>query len=505
MAFKVSAWASVDNIVNPVLKRSTTGHGFSFQLPSPKKPRLEDAAPRIGVDDDLDAPSKSDLSLANKDPSNSLNQPQGCQTLSPLTTIPWTLKVSPDTITPLPDFPPDDTEFRRPPSPRELSNSGKGPVSPPPLITINVHSSLPQIMTEQHTDGDTLASRACAHDGKILKLILEHSVALDRPSNIVRPYYQRGMLAGYIRNGNNIKNGESDEVDEDNVDLRVLQVNKKFRDVGRKVFYGSYTFKFKSPHACKWWTNHIGTENFSNVRSMSLVLASGWEVNSSIRCSLDLCFEQQWFHFFCWLLHRHQLQYLRIEFACWPHIDSLRGLEAQELEEMHTYRGKLLAKLSAFRGLAKAIIGDLSEALLSRADAQGLALLMTQGRDTLPPPPRRPEISLSRLLREVKLGHRLKAEQVQRQMEERERYRREMGMQERTLHGMEEHQQKSNTLARLRVLNLARRRTLIRIDSESQEAADNGYIWESNRPAPRRHPTYSKRDRARYSSYSTGL
>lgn len=198
----------------------------------------------------------------------------------------------------------------------------------------------------------------------------------------VRPYYRKGMLAVYIKTGHNFKPGEACVVVQDNIDTDVMLVNKQFLEAGSRVLYGMRTFRFSDPTSCKWWFKHIGNQNVSNVRNLSLGIDSGFNVRVQDRCTIDLCFEEQWYQFFCWLLNRHCLDNLKIEFCKWlePRFVVPDNLDMQY--EIDDWRKSLIFKLQDFRRVGNAQILDVSNVFMMASDCRKIALVMMQPKDT---------------------------------------------------------------------------------------------------------------------------
>ncbi|KAK5264799.1 hypothetical protein LTR96_009966 [Exophiala xenobiotica] len=238
----------------------------------------------------------------------------------------------------------------------------------------------------------------------------------------VRPYYRKGMLAVYIKTGDNPKPGEGREVVQDNIDFDVMLVNKQFLEVGSRILYGMRTFRFNDPASCKWWFKHIGTQNVSKVRNLSISIDSGFNVKVQDRCTLDLCFEEQWYQFLCWLLNRHRLENLKIEFCNWlePRFVVPNNLEMQY--EVHDWRKCLILKLRDFRGVGTARIIDVSNVIVMAPDCRKIALMMMQPKDTgyvSPIIKRKPP--LEDLLQELRLKNQeIQAKRAQSQVAEQE-------------------------------------------------------------------------------------
>ncbi|EXJ82485.1 hypothetical protein A1O3_06298 [Capronia epimyces CBS 606.96] len=271
----------------------------------------------------------------------------------------------------------------------------------------------------------------------ILRKIIGHVFVLEGlGEQFMWPFYRQGMLAGYIRVG------KGDEAVNDNVNLQLLRVNKLFRATGSQVFYGGRTFVFDDPILCSWWTTHIGTMNFSNIRSLTVRIDSGFPpVYLDIRSAIDLTFEEEWFGFFCWLKDRHQLDAIHIELCGWLNIHVIRvkrnpstspaELETEEKAEILHWRRKLQGKISKLRGLQYASIADNQNSTLTPTECDELCALMTQSRDTLPKSPDRRNMPLSEVLAQVRLNNQQHGagnimsvqEEVEQQEEERRRSR----------------------------------------------------------------------------------
>ncbi|KIW26114.1 uncharacterized protein PV07_09241 [Cladophialophora immunda] len=213
-----------------------------------------------------------------------------------------------------------------------------------------------------------------------LDLFLGHIFALKpHEGDVIRPYYQQGKLAGYIRTGS------ANLVEQDNVDLRAMRVNKEFRDAGSRLVYGRYIFHFKDAENCRWWTTHIGSQNFHNLRMLCVSMRSGWDLDCEIISTLDLCHEEQWQRFFSWLRHRHRLDGLILDFSNWDVVQASRRLTEERQAEVLEWREALLNKLSELRGFTQVSIVDPFEVAIAAAEKDGWSATLTQARE--PPPP----------------------------------------------------------------------------------------------------------------------
>lgn len=222
------------------------------------------------------------------------------------------------------------------------------------------------------------------------------------------------MLTGYVRSGSDSRTNDSTEVLQDNVDLRAMQVCKQFREIGSRLFYGEQTFNLSDPQLCKWWFKHIGIHNLSGIRSLSLVLRSGFQILKpsgynvglddryevlapEVRNSFDLSHEEYWYQFFLWFLPRHRLREIFITLDGWPKVEmrtqnSSLEHETNELkrarqekeqgcqEEILDWRRKLVGTLQRYRGLWKATIRDPDQGFLGPRDCSNIEMMMIQHR-----------------------------------------------------------------------------------------------------------------------------
>ncbi|OAG45467.1 hypothetical protein AYO21_00101 [Fonsecaea monophora] len=243
-----------------------------------------------------------------------------------------------------------------------------------------------------------------------LELFLGHVFALKpTPGDVVRPFYRQGKLAGYIRTGS------ADMVEQDNVDLRAMRVSREFRDVGSRLVYGRYTFCFDDAQNCRWWTKHIGRQNFANLRAVSVRVESGWTVPCDDICSVDLCFEEQWQRFFTWMRYRHRMDALVLDFSPWRPVPTYRELSDERRAEVTEWRDSLLATLSELRGFTVVKIVDRYEVAIPAADKDEWCATMTEAREPPPPPPPvdTPSMPLGQILKRLR--------EMRRQQEYRER------------------------------------------------------------------------------------
>jgi hypothetical protein len=200
----------------------------------------------------------------------------------------------------------------------------------------------------------------------------------DKKESYVRPSYRKGMLHGYIRTGSNLRSDAEDEVFEENIDLRAIQVNKKFADAGRRHFYQNHAFVLRHPAVCKWWVKHIGNQNFENVRKLFLEIYTGFEVPIGVHCSLDLTIEEQWTQFFCWLRPRHKLQTLHIDLEGWQNLYYARDMPEGMKEEIDRCRQDLIDRMGRLRDLVTVRLRDHARRYLSLRNCHHFELLMIQ-------------------------------------------------------------------------------------------------------------------------------
>lgn len=239
----------------------------------------------------------------------------------------------------------------------------------------------------------------------ILKKILEDVFILEGHDwEYVWPTYRQGMLAGYIRVG------KGDEAENENINLQVLRVNKLFRAVGGQAFYGDRTFCFNNPTVCNWWVKRIGSYNFSKIRSLTVMINSGYQVYGELRSAIDLTAEEEWFNFFCWMEDKHRLSRIYVELCQWENVHDMQvapgggTMNVQEKGEIIRYRHRLLQKISSVRGVKHAIVKDRNDCVLSQVDCERLCRLIIQGRETLPKLSNQRDMSLAEVMATVGLN-----------------------------------------------------------------------------------------------------
>lgn len=310
---------------------------------------------------------------------------------------------------------------------------------------------------------------------KILAYVFaDNGLSTDR----IWPFYRQGMLAGYIRTG------AGNEVIQENIDLHAMQVNKQFRDAGSRAFYADHEFIFTSAALCKWWFKHIGAQNVSNVRTLSVEVRSGYEIEARERSSLDSTCEEQWYQFFCWLRNRHNLKNIRIDLVDWYRGN---GGDAGENEEMHRWRVELLAKVSTMRGLSHVQIKDYAGIWVRGRDSQEMGLMMCQKETLQPPRKDRRDTPLSEVLRQLKFNARAKAK-----VEEEERRRRQDRMNAQRI--SEEYIRRNH-------------RYNFSVTGDASGNVGNSMspfqFYAGDGAVMKKQLTYSKKDRARFSSSQT--
>lgn len=457
MGFKTTSWTRTDATERP--KRAGS---FSFPIPSPKKPRLERAAEakspdvvwvskaneveqagKVSVLPAIDLQTKGFLGGCHQTSCRTASTPRflAGSYVSPTVRVFLLSEMmancsksmdsdlasaQQDVLLPSSADPPPFLPPQLPPTPGllyegedriEISSVAKAipaqgplPASPPTSVSINDTNGSTELTTLKRADdcpspsGPYRPFKDMAPEllDKILGYVFAHN---DEENALIRPFYRQGMLAGYIRTGNDLSasgHGKSDEVTENNLDLRAMSTCKQFMDAGSRLFYGNHAFKFSHPAPCKWWFKHIGSQNVANIRSLSIVIRSGYDAKTyeyNARSTFDLVFEEQWYQFCCWLRDRHNLHTLRIELFGWQLLQEFSNADEQTTDH---WRGELLEELHTYRGLSKAYAIDRVGSVVSQRDCNDLSLLMMQRRDTVRPLPDRRNVALAELLQLMK-------------------------------------------------------------------------------------------------------
>jgi hypothetical protein len=235
---------------------------------------------------------------------------------------------------------------------------------------------------------DLVAPRAppkqiCDLPDEILRKILGYVFVPPKVNDIaVRPWYKQGMLAGYIRTGNNIQTNIGDEVTQENIDIaQTMLVCKKFAELGQELFYGSAWFQFSDPDAFKWWLKQIGTTNLAQVRSLLVTIYPGLTVERETRSVFDLTSEEKWLQGFCDLRSRHKLNYLEVIVASDASFRQKSFMKQDEWEEISKYRCLLLDELLRYRNLKEAVIFDYTQFWGNRYECDQLSRLLGQEED----------------------------------------------------------------------------------------------------------------------------
>ena len=222
--------------------------------------------------------------------------------------------------------------------------------------------------------------------------VLEYAL-LERHRDI-RPYYRRGMLHHGIWSDGSMNY----VVDNENVDLGILRVNKVLSKQGIAIFYGQNFFTFEKAEVCRWWVQHIGQAAFSQIRSMTLNMGTGYFIHHMSRSVEELSQEETWFNVICWMQNRHKFDELYILFTGWATFGArhLKHLNKSDIEEMDKYRLRIIDKLQRFRGIPHVEIRTNQSPYLKRREADNIAMMMGQPREEPKPKPK--ELSLASLM-----------------------------------------------------------------------------------------------------------
>ncbi len=227
--------------------------------------------------------------------------------------------------------------------------------------------------------------------------------------HVIHPYYSQGMMAGYIRTGDDMV------VKQDNVAINIsaMQVNKQFREAGSNLIYARHDFRFHDPRNAIWWFKHIGQLNFSNIRTVSFVLKSGWpDVNEPDEvCTIDSSQEELWHVLLCWLKPRHQLHKMILALNFLEEVRSIAPHHGKLRYELEHWRQKVKTALHNFRGLKHASIFDNHQVMFTARERNEHMMMMIQhcaSAFTSTPKPKR-TWTLAQTLEQLKL-ERIEAE-----------------------------------------------------------------------------------------------
>ncbi|KIV83350.1 hypothetical protein PV11_05383 [Exophiala sideris] len=432
MSSTTSSWRPVVEEGARSPKRPLSRSNVSFTLPALKKARIR-YHPQTLVGDGTtrsppmsDAHSSMNLNHVTEDPVPSLPSPVSIMPAPARTMAPSRHQDLPSPLSPVPE---DDSstllesQARTAPATQREAFSKTSILPLQPTMTVITPPSSHSMGSQDSTTESSL-STGVTTPMMVTKRILFDNLPLEVADKIlefafvwdastIKPFYRKGMLAGSIRTGNDIRSQElGDEILLDNVDLGLMRVSKQFRDGGRRYFYGKHTFYFHDPDACKWWFKTIGSDNVSSVRSLSLKMGSGFTVfPADVRCSLDLTLEERWHQFFCWFKSRHKLTKLRIEFYLWSLIEE-RHLCNHWNQEIHTARTKLLAKMRCFRGVDQVEVFDHTGHYMNAHGCRLLKLQLVQPEDSDVSHPDQRKKFLSQVMEELREA-RLKEEAQQ--------------------------------------------------------------------------------------------
>lgn len=181
------------------------------------------------------------------------------------------------------------------------------------------------------------------------------------------------------------------EVEFPSYDTSVLSTSKQINQEAATVLYGQNIFYFTRPHLALWFFAHIGAENLSKVRLVSLKMSS-LPVDSMQRTPFDVVDERLWQEVFAWLKPRHRLEEMELNFSLWHSLElpQSRGRsrsgkmgptwnhitgwsKVEPTEDCHWFRRRQMEKaremvlqiLKTYRGLKNVMI--ISEAWSSKS------------------------------------------------------------------------------------------------------------------------------------------
>ncbi|KEF57645.1 uncharacterized protein A1O9_05563 [Exophiala aquamarina CBS 119918] len=246
---------------------------------------------------------------------------------------------------------------------------------------------------------------------KVLGKILIYVLVPPRLENeTVRPFYKKGMLAGYIRTGNEIETNIGHEVTKNNIDIaQTMLVCNKFAELGREAFYGSAWFQFSDPDAFKWWLRHIGTKNLAHVRKLAITVYPGFTTAHAIRSVFDLSAEEKYLQAFQELRRKHKLHYLEVVVISRDYWGRSILIDSADHDEVHKYRQLLLDELLRYRNLRMAKLQDTTRFWGNREQLRQCSVLLCRKEDVERAicKPRTKRMSLARLMEEIRVNREL--------------------------------------------------------------------------------------------------
>lgn len=209
------------------------------------------------------------------------------------------------------------------------------------------------------------------------------------------PYYNNGSLEAI-----------ESEVQASNYDTSILSTSKQINQEAATLLYGQNIFYFKQPLVALWFFKHIGAQNLSKVRQVSLVLSSA-SLEGTHRRRLDVVDERLWQEVFAWLKPRHRIDEIELNFSLWHNIDpprNHRGCRSGKMgprwnhingfstpppvNDMHWFRryqmqmarNRVLQILSTYRGFSNVMIIS-GEATLTSKEVTSMIEHMERDRE----------------------------------------------------------------------------------------------------------------------------
>ena len=297
-----------------------------------------------------------------------------------------------------------------------------------PKLSANQQTNMSYTQADACPPASAMTSRFTDLPPSVQQSILE--LALLRPDPEILPYYRCGMLkdgSTYTGLVNTYKGLlEPGVVENDDVDLSLLRVNKDFNKRCSAIFYGRHWFVFSKAEVCKWWVKHIGASNFSRVRALNLELGTGFQhKKEEQRSTMELSQEEMWLGVLLWMKNRHRIEYFKVAFNGWQDLTHDNAMTNDEQDKLRECRKRITNLLwRQYRGMREVDVTQYDVRWLSDHEAGQLEMLMQQ-RKPVTNLQLQPKPNLSKLI------HDLRLDRKEREAEQRRQQRREYEAEQR--------------------------------------------------------------------------
>jgi hypothetical protein len=168
------------------------------------------------------------------------------------------------------------------------------------------------------------------------------------------------------------------------LDPTFMLINTSAYTESTSALYSNNRFYFCEASFCLWWLKTIGVKNFAKVRTLTLSLGSGFLVDHPYRGPMHLSQEEMWCQVLGWMMYRHRLVNLTIQFSRWTELVANRKLANEERPMVDNARSRIMGLLRGFRGVKHVHLLNHECYWVTEKEAAKMNLMMAQPRSTDP-------------------------------------------------------------------------------------------------------------------------